>query len=254
MIDIHSHILPNLDDGSQGIDESIAMARAAMADGIDTIIATPHHANGKFHNDAITVEKAVKALNAQLKQEGIAVEIKAGQEIRVYRGLIDDLEHLHTLHNSRYMLLEYPSSEIPSYTYELLHELCVMNITPIIAHPERNQEIAQDPSKLLQMVEMGALTQLTSHSLTGLFGKSIQNLSLKLCDNNLAHFISNDAHNITRRSFGLKQAYQLIGAKLGNEYVEFFQNNAAKVITNEPIEIRRPVWPKHKWFQFWKSS
>ncbi|MNI17808.1 Tyrosine-protein phosphatase YwqE [compost metagenome] len=254
MIDIHSHILPNLDDGSQELHESIEMARAALLDGIHTIIATPHHANGRYHNEAATVLQSVEALNDRLKQEEIGVRILPGQEIRVYPNMIDDWNQLLTLQHSSYVLLELPSNEIPSYFLDLLHELRIMKVTPIIAHPERNQEIAKDPSKLLKFIELGALSQLTSHSITGLFGPKIQSLCFKLCENHLAHFISSDAHNNTRRPFALQEAYSLIQAKLGSEYVSYLQSNAEKVVSNSIIDVHTPLWPKHKWFQFWKSS
>ncbi|MBP1962320.1 tyrosine-protein phosphatase [Paenibacillus aceris] len=256
MIDIHSHILPDIDDGSDDLEQSILMAREAVVQGIHSVIATPHHENGRFTNDARFVESQVKAFQEELQQRNIPLRIYAGQEIRVYRNLVEDIEakRTSTLNGSRYMLLEFPSDRISSGIHELLHELRLMNIVPIIAHPERNREIVQNPEKLLELVQLGALSQITAHSIIGHFGKSIQTLSIHLCRNHLAHFVSSDAHNTTNRGFALAGAYHILQEKLGIDTVNTFQNNANSIIHDTEIESYQPVWAKPKWFQFWKSN
>ncbi|OCT10693.1 tyrosine protein phosphatase [Paenibacillus pectinilyticus] len=256
MIDIHSHILPELDDGASDLEESVQMARQAVKQGIHTVIATPHHENGRFTNDANFVEQQVHAFQEELDRRDIPLRIHSGQEIRVYRGLIDDVEtnRTSTLDGTRYMLLEFPSDRISSGIHDLLHELQLMDIVPIIAHPERNREIAEDPKKLLELVQLGALTQVTAHSLLGHFGKSIQSFTFELCKNNLTHFVSSDAHNTSNRGFALAEAYEALRAELGQDYVNTFQNNANRIIHNLPIETLPPAWSRPKWFQFWKSK
>ncbi|MBP1993432.1 tyrosine-protein phosphatase [Paenibacillus eucommiae] len=254
MIDIHSHILPGLDDGARSLNESIEMARQAVQQGIHKVIATPHHANGMYQNELLLVRQSVLSLNTELQQQGIPLEVYTGQEIRMYRDLLDDLDRqlIETLDGSGYMLIEFPSGSIPSYTSEVFHELRINSITPIIAHPERNVEITKNPEKLLELVEEGALSQVTAQSVSGGFGKSIQALSLELCKHHLAHFIASDAHNMTNRPFGLAQAYQQLGDKLGADYVDYFQNNAESVINHTSVQLNKPQWPKRKWFHFWK--
>lgn len=256
MIDIHSHILPDIDDGASDLDQAILMARQAVEQGIQAVIATPHHENGRFTNDTSFVEKQVISFQKELDQRNIPLRIHAGQEIRVYRGLVDDVEakRTSTLVGSNYILLEFPSDRISSGIHDFLYELQLMGIVPIIAHPERNREIAENPTRLLELVELGALTQVTAHSLLGLFGKSIQKLSFDLCRNHLAHFISSDAHNTTNRGFALAEGYEALRAELGPSVVSSFQNNANRIIHNLAIETQAPVWMKSKWFQFWKSK
>lgn len=255
MIDIHSHILPDIDDGPLDLEQSILMAKKAVVHGIHTVIATPHHENGRFTNEIELVELRVKAFQEELLKRNIPLQIHAGQEIRVYRNLVEDIDakRTSTLDGSRYILLEFPSDRIPSGIYELLHELQLMNLVPIIAHPERNREIAENPGKLLELVQLGALSQITAHSLLGHFSKSIQSLSLDLCRNHLAHFVSSDAHNTTNRGFALAEAYSFLQEKIGTEIVNTFQNNADSIIHDAEIESYQPVWAKPKWFQFWKS-
>ncbi|KRE83817.1 hypothetical protein ASG89_11915 [Paenibacillus sp. Soil766] len=255
MIEIHSHILPDLDDGASDLDQAVHMAREAVEQGIHTVIATPHHENGRFTNDASSVELQVKAFQEELNRRNIPLHIHAGQEIRVYRDLIEDLEAQRstTLGGSRYILLEFPSDQISKGMNEIVYELQLMKLVPIIAHPERNREIVDNPTKLLELVQLGALTQVTAHSLLGHFGKSIQSFTLDLCRSNLAHFVSSDAHNTTNRGFALSEAYDALRNELGDPYVSTFQNNANRVIHNLSIETQSPVWMKPKWFQFWKS-
>ncbi|ULL19408.1 tyrosine protein phosphatase [Paenibacillus sp. H1-7] len=253
MIDIHSHILPGVDDGAEDMEETVLMAQAAVEEGIHTLIATPHHANGKYDNPMEKVERSVREVNRVLEQQNIPLTILPGQEIRLYSDLPEDLHQqvARTLHSSRYILIEFPSREIPKQTDELFHELRVMGLVPVIAHPERNMEIAQDPMKLQRIIQQGALSQVTTHSLNGLFGKSIQKLSLDMCKQHLVHFVSSDAHNMSHRAFGLRQAYAFIGNTLGDQQVRYYQANAARLIANEDISVLQPDWRKRAWWRFW---
>ncbi|WNR43520.1 tyrosine-protein phosphatase [Paenibacillus roseipurpureus] len=256
MIDIHSHILPDLDDGATDLDHAIQMARQAAQQGITAVIATPHHRNGRYMNEASFVSEQVQRFQEELIERQIPLRVHAGQEVRVYRELIEDIEmkRTSTLNGSRYLLLEFPSDRISAGIEELLHELLLMDIVPIITHPERNREIVENPKKLLELVQLGALTQVTAHALLGDFGRSIQSFSLELCRNHLTHFIASDAHNTAKRGFALAQAYEVVRKELGPDYVSTFQNNANRIIHNLSIETLPPVWPKSKWFQFWKSK
>ncbi|WP_018757168.1 tyrosine-protein phosphatase [Paenibacillus terrigena] len=254
MIDIHSHILPGIDDGSQSIEESIAMAKAAVAEGIKTIIATPHHANGRYDNEANDVQRRVLQLNQRLAIEDIPLKVLPGQEIRVYNQLIRDLEQrkVRTLDESSYMLIEFPTSKIPNDFSNLLHELRVLGITAIIAHPERNAEILKDLNVLEELIEQGALAQMTSHSLNGLFGAKIKDISLEMCERNLVHFIASDAHNLTKRGFELARAYETVSKQLGADYTIYYQDNAQAILEARDIQIWEPVQKQKKWYAFWK--
>lgn len=254
MIDIHNHILPLLDDGSQSLEESLLMARAAVAEGIHTIIATSHHANGNYDNEAKIIIAAVNELNQHLQTNQIPLTVRAGQEIRLYNNLIDDLhtDKLLTLNHSDYILIEFPSSRIPSTAKEIIHELTVMKRIPIIAHPERNQEIIKDPDKLTQLIEWGALSQITSSSINGLFGKKLQAFSLDLCRRDLVHFVASDAHNLTVRPFGLNTAYEHILHSLGEDYTHYYLSNARHIMDNTPIPVREPISRKKKWYKIWQ--
>lgn len=254
MVDIHCHILPGVDDGSPSLEHSLQMARMAVREGIGTVIATPHHANGKYDNPAGRTQENVKRLTVELKRQDIPLQVCPGQEVRVYSDLISDMDNgsLFTLNGSRYLLIEFPSHRIPPSIKELIHELKVMQITPILAHPERNKEIAENPAQLFELIEFGVLCQLTSHSITGLFGPAIRNLSLDMCRRNWIHFISSDAHNVTQRPFSLREAYAEIDTEIGSMYSSYYQKNAKAIIENQSISIcSEPIPIKKKWYRLW---
>ncbi|WP_054957475.1 tyrosine-protein phosphatase [Paenibacillus dakarensis] len=239
MIDIHSHILPYMDDGAKDWDMAIAMAKQAHADGIRCIAATPHHRNGRYINDPSKVLEMVEILNSKLQELHLDIKVFPGQEVRVHDDLLRHWEkgEILSLYGSRYVLLELPSSHIPATVEDIVYELSLMDIRVIIAHPERNADIARNPDRLLHLVELGALAQLTAQSVTGEKGGKLQRLSLDLCKRNLIHFIATDAHDPVRRPFQLTSSYQVIEKKLGPEIVSYFKSNSKRVVDNLEIPI-----------------
>lgn len=253
MIDIHNHILPGIDDGCRNLEESLELAKLAAKEGIRHIIATPHHANGRYQNEAEKVQQAVAQLNQDLSDEGVTLQIHAGQEIRVYKELLDDLNEgkLLTLAGSRYMLLEFSSSRVPDGIEDLLHELSLAGITAIIAHPERNMELSGNLGRLAELINRGALAQMTTHSINGLFGRKIQSISLEMCRSNLIHFLSSDAHHPVERPISLQTSATTIINKVGKKTYSYYTENANKVLYNqEIIPISHKVHNKKR-FLFW---
>ncbi|WP_347548505.1 CpsB/CapC family capsule biosynthesis tyrosine phosphatase [Pseudalkalibacillus hwajinpoensis] len=249
MIDIHSHILPGIDDGARTIDDSLAMARQAYEQGITKIVATPHHKNGTFNNEKNTILQEVNLLNKELQLEGIDLEILPGQENRIYGELVDDLEgsELLTVNESGvYMLIEFPSSHLPRYANKLLFDLQVKGIIPIIVHPERNREIMENPDRLYQLVKEGALSQLTGTSVTGKMGKKIQKFSFDLIQSNLTHFIASDAHNTKNRPFDLLEALETVEKEFGVSTRYMLQENAEDVIAGKMVNKEIPQQVRRK--------
>lgn len=240
MIDIHAHILPGLDDGAATWDDTLDMARAAYAEGITTIIATPHHANGTYINLAEDVARHTYSVNAKLIEAGVHIAIMAGQEIRVHNDLLEAWfrQELLPLAGSKYVLLEMPSSRIPKAMIELIHELNVMKLVPIIAHPERNAEVVQHPERLSELLEVGAYAQVTSHSLLGGFGKKIEQSAWTLLKNGSIHLVSSDAHHIQRRGFRLREAYDMISNRMGEQWVNYLQSNSQSIVEDKSFGIQ----------------
>ncbi|MCE7791177.1 tyrosine protein phosphatase [Salipaludibacillus sp. CUR1] len=250
MIDLHCHILPGLDDGAQTEEDLLAMAHAAMEDGITTIVATPHHMNGSYENTKGMIEKATETANRLLKQKGLDLSILPGQECRLYGELIEDIDkgEILSLNHSTYVFVEFPSAQLPRFSRKLLYDLQLAGKVPVIVHPERNQVFMKKPDMLHDFVKNGALTQVTAASVAGKFGKKIASLSLDLVEANLTHFIASDAHNTTNRTFHMTDAYNVIEKEFGNDLVYLFKENAHLLIENQHVMIEPPERVKKKKF------
>jgi protein-tyrosine phosphatase len=250
MIDIHCHILPSIDDGARDINDSILMAREAVKEGIHTIIATPHHMNGKYENQKRSIIEKVKELNRVFKDENIPLTILPGQETRIFGEILEEteFEYILPLNHTQYVFIELPSSHVPRYTEKLLFDIQVKGLIPIIVHPERNQEIMSNPDTLYNLVKKGSLTQVTASSVAGYFGKKIQKFSYQLIEANLTHFIASDAHNVNNRTFKLEEGLDVIESKFGVDMVYFYTENADLLIEGKNIMKEIPEKVKIKKF------
>ncbi|MBW3110307.1 tyrosine protein phosphatase [Bacillus sp. MCCB 382] len=251
MVDIHSHILPGVDDGAKNIEESIDMAKQAVSEGIHTIIATPHHMNGKYENVASDILPLVNELNETFKQESINLQVLPGQECRIYGEILEDVQKgdILTLNQStQYLIIEFPSNSVPRYAERLLYDIQLKGLIPVIVHPERNAELIERPEKLYKLVKNGAITQITASSLTGYFGKNIQKFSDQMIQANLAHLVASDAHNIHNRSFKMEEALDHIEKKYGIDMVYYFTENAELLIDGKNIYKEIPELIKKKKF------
>ncbi|MEH7130267.1 CpsB/CapC family capsule biosynthesis tyrosine phosphatase [Neobacillus drentensis] len=248
MIDIHCHILPGVDDGAEDVAESLEMAKRAVEDGINTIIATPHHKNNKYENTKIQIIDKVNLLNDALIKEGINLKILHGQENRIYGEILDDFDNgeILPLVESKYLFIEFPSGHVPRYTERLFYDIQLRGLIPIVVHPERNQEIMERPDVLYNLVEKGALTQVTASSICGYFGKNIKNFSHQLIEANLTHFVASDAHNIHNRSFKMQETFELIEKKYGTNLVYLYKENSELLVENKNIYKEAPVKVKNK--------
>ena len=199
MIDIHCHILPDIDDGPRTMEESLEMCRIAVADGIKTIVATPHH-NSPYVDSQPTavVLQRVEELREELCRHAIPLEILPGQEIHITETIVEDILQGRslTLNNAgKYALIEMPSDSVPFYVRQVVEELKGNGITAIIAHPERNRQVQQDPSVLEQLIDAGALGQITAGSLLGQFGSSAEKSARELLRYGHVHVIASDGHS-----------------------------------------------------------
>ncbi|QAS53441.1 tyrosine-protein phosphatase [Halobacillus litoralis] len=247
MIDIHSHILPGVDDGAQTMDESIKMAEAAVKDGIDKIVATPHHKNGSYDNFKHNVLIQVGELNRTFEERNIPLEVLPGQETRIYGEMIDGIEKNEILtinEDTKYVFVEFPSNAVPRYASQLFFDLQVAGYQPIIVHPERNKQLIEDPDLLYSFVKRGAFTQLTAGSVCGHFGKKIKKFSEQLIEANLAHVIATDAHNDSTRGFCLKDAYSEVRKNFGLDMVYMLSENAEDIIAGDVLAAEPPAHVK----------
>lgn len=248
MIDIHCHILPGVDDGAQSLSDSLVMARKAVEQGIHKIVATPHHLTSSYENPKQSIITRVQELNEALRKERIELEVLPGQEVRIHGEMVEGYASgdILPVNHTPYVLVEFPSNHVPRYTEKLFYDLQVNGLIPVIVHPERNREIIERPELLYQLVKKGALTQITAGSVSGDFGKKIKNFSLQLVDANLTHFIATDAHNVTNRTFKMREALSIIERGYGNELVYYFEGNAALLIEGLSVYKEDPERVKRK--------
>ena len=181
MIDIHSHILPGIDDGSKSIDESVEMVKEAREAGFDTIISTSHYMEDYYEADVKTRRKLINQLERKLAKENIGIEILEGSEIYIS----DNINNLikgkkaSRLCESQYVLFEFPLNAKPYNIFELIFEIQKGNFIPILAHPERYRFIQDDPNILLEMIDRGVLMQSNYRKLCGKIWKSCKRFSIK---------------------------------------------------------------------------
>ncbi|MEW8970787.1 MAG: CpsB/CapC family capsule biosynthesis tyrosine phosphatase [Mesobacillus sp.] len=248
MIDLHCHILAGIDDGAQTLEDSIEMARAAVTEGIDMIIATPHHKNGRYENSKQSIIEKTNQLNEVLTREDIPLKILPGQETAIHGDLLKGitLGEVSTLNDTKYIFVELPSGHVPRYTDKLLFDLQMEGKIPVIVHPERNQEIIERPEILYQMIKNGALSQVTASSVCGIFGKKIKSFSEQLIDANLTHFIASDAHNTKKRTYHMANAFDKIDTRYGVDMVYFFKENAELLVRDQNVYKEVPQKVKRK--------
>lgn len=152
MIDLHCHILAGIDDGAESMDASLAMAREAVDQGITHILCTPHHNNGRYDNPKATVISTVALLQAELDQRNLPLTLLEGQEVRITGELLEEIRRdqiLFTDLSDVYLLIEFPTMDVPAYTEELFFELRALGKVPVIVHPERNAKFREDPNRLI---------------------------------------------------------------------------------------------------------
>lgn len=250
MIDIHSHILYSVDDGPSQLEETIQMFEQAIREGITEIISTSHAHHPYYNASAAAVTEQIASLQQEIKERQLPLTLHRGHEVRLKENLVELLKkkEIHTLAESKYLLLELPSSGIPKYTIDIIHQLLSENILPIIAHPERNKAIAENPSRLAKLINHGAVSQITAGSLAGHFGRGIQKLSLELVDANLVHTYGSDVHNLKKRPFKFDAGLRFLEKHKRLDAVDIFLENNARIIENneiiilEPEELGRQKW------------
>lgn len=252
MLDMHAHILPNVDDGPKTVMESIEVIRQMASEGITEIIATSHAYSPHYHVDHERVLMELPLLQEELQKQEVDVTLYSGQEVRIHENIIEHLQsgEALTLANSKYVLLELPSGELPTYTIPIIQEMISINKVPIIAHPERNRAIAAKPSRLEQLVKNGALAQITAGSVTGHFGKNIQKLSMQLIEANLIHTYGSDVHNNETRPALFEKGLDYLDKKNHHELVDIFLENNARIATNKELIVLEPqAIGRKKWWQ-----
>jgi Capsular polysaccharide biosynthesis protein len=243
-VDIHSHIIPHIDDGAIDIKMSLDMLRLASQNGTIHIVATPHYITGETRYSPGVITNMCEEIQKKAILEGISIKIHPGSEIYMCPELLElyDSGDICTINNSLYILVELPLVGIPLYMNDVLYELQLKGLKPIIAHPERNSNIIKDPDILLNLVQRGILAQANARSIDGLYGKKIQKLVMKFIRRGLIYFIASDAHSCKRRSPGLNNAFLHIERVFGKDIANrLFYENGLRVLENSIVPLNQTV-------------
>lgn len=240
MIDLHFHPLPGIDDGPRDWESAVALCRAAAADGVREIVATPHVLRDPWWNEDPAARRAlVEELNARL---GGSPRVHEGCEMWFTDELVDLAEQrsngsaLTTLGRSRYVLVEFHPLMVPRGVASAFHELKVLGLVPLIAHPERNAVFAREPETLVSLVSAGAVVQVTAGSLVGDFGRAAREAADDFVEAGLAHVVASDSHDVKKRPCRMSAARERV-RKLWGAEVEggLFEANPAAVLADEAL-------------------
>lgn len=242
IVDLHTHILPGLDDGAANWEESLKMCTFAQKEGIASIACTPHIIPGTYDNNREKILLATNKLKEKLRQNNINLRVMPGAEIRLSPDIIKRLEDktLITINDTgKFLFLEFPVEWIPPFTGEVLFQLQLRYLTPIIPHPERNIKILQAPNLVYSLIKQGALIQVSSPSILGYLGKRIRRVCEKLIRHNLVHLVASDIHSPGR--FFLQESLGIISGWVGKESaLKLFTENPRRIIKGENLRIPEP--------------
>jgi protein-tyrosine phosphatase len=220
MVDIHHHLLPGLDDGSDSLDTSVAMAAIAVAEGITHVVCTPH-ANGQYGFDPAINAALTDELRGRLSAEGIPLTLGSGCDFHLS---FDNVKQAQaeparfSINGLGYILVEVPDYGLPPGLTETFYDLQLAGLTPILTHPERNPTLQHEPARLKDWLRSGVLIQVTADSLTGHKGKSAARMALQLLEDRWVHFLATDAHNTTGRPPRMREAHDLVATQFGASY------------------------------------
>ncbi|MHC1684880.1 MAG: tyrosine-protein phosphatase [Clostridiaceae bacterium] len=245
MIDIHCHVLYEVDDGANSIEEAKKICEISAKQGIKYIVATPHFILKEIEQDIDELEEKIKILNYWCKDNNLDLEILIGCESFIHPLLPQYVleKKVPTINNGRYLLIELPMEEIPLYTEEILYKLMIKGIIPIIAHPERYSYIRKQPQIIFKLVEKGALIQCNGGSFLGYFGDSIKKCAISLLKHNLVHLIGSDCHSYTAKGRGpcMEKTIEEIKKLDVQCSIEQLVNNSINIIENKSFQSIEPI-------------
>lgn len=250
MIDIHSHILPGIDDGSQSLEQSIAMVEAAAASGTTDIVATPH-ANAEFPFRPTLIQEKVAELKAAVDGR---IRIHSGCDFHlsydnIQAALRDPSKY--TINRGCYLLVEFSDTSVFERKVAVFARLREAGMIPIITHPERNALLRGRLHDLQHWVMDGCMIQVTAHSLLGTFGRAAKQYADLLLEKNLVQFIASDAHDCKHRPARLDESHNYVVRKAGKERADLlFREYPQRVIDGDAIYPEEYAKPKRRWFQF----
>lgn len=257
MVDIHHHLIFGVDDGSPDLASSVSMVQMAVEDGVTHLVATPH-ANEQYEYDRAAHEVRLQQIRESLPGSvAFRIQLGLGSDFHLdydNTANIGSATRQYTINNGPYLLIELSDTGIPARIDEVLYQMRVAGLIPILTHPERNSTLQRSRGRLRDWMRADMLVQVTANSLTGQFGKTAEKIAWELMDKQWVHFVSSDAHDLTRRTPRLSAAYEVVRKRMGEETAErlFVTNPLAvfegKSLPPQPEALGVFVEERKSWF------
>ncbi len=238
LIDIHTHLIPNVDDGADSIEETLKLAQTAVDEGIKHTVLTPHHNKYWVANEKEKVLRLTKKVENVIDEASIPLSVSPGQEIRMNEEFLEELfnnNYLSIDENGKYYLVEFSWQTFPSFAKGYLQQMLDADIIPVIAHPERQQPFIENPNILRDLINMGCISQITATSIVGGYTEEIRQTAYQMMRENLIHVIASDAHDTVVRPYNLNQALKILKLEFGTEYADYLIQNAERIFKGEKV-------------------
>jgi len=246
VIDLHCHILPDIDDGAADINHSLAIARSLVSQGYRHVIATPHSLDGLYNSQPEDIKQKTTYLNRALKQAGIELTIYPGAEYPLTHHLLK--HELVTLNNSRYLLVELPFTQpIPSHAEDLFFQLQAKGYIPVLAHAERCSGIQENPELVREYIQRGILIQSNVASFFGRYGRTVRDMVQGWVKFNLIHFLATDSHR------PLKYDLPRLRKGMGEKWQQLTLNNPGAILAGQEFTPVPPVEGRKSRFKSFKN-
>lgn len=239
MVDLHSHLIWDIDDGSKSKEMTINMLRQAYLGGTKKLVLTPHYLPGYYEIPIDKVKERKQDLETLIKEENLNIEVYLGQEVYFSNKILENLEEglIGTINNSKYMLIEFNMKNFSlEEVTDVLYELQLKGIVPIIAHPERYHIFIKKPSLINELIKEDFLFQLNIGSLTGDFGKDVKKTAEIFVKNKIYSFIGSDAHRDENRNPDMSKGIELL-KDMDKNYYKYIKDSSERVLENEEVEF-----------------
>lgn len=243
MIDIHTHILPNIDDGARSIEETFNLIKEAKNVGFDAIVLTSHYMEGYYETDTPEREVWVNAIYENLQAKNIDINLYLGNEIYLSENMIKFMEEgkASTINDTSYVLFELPLDEEPENLYNIIYQMQRYKIVPILAHPERYNFIQKEPEIVYDLIKKGVLMQANYGSIIGQYGDTAKMIVEKLLENDMIHLLGTNAHRQNTIYPQIPQILSELNELIGEEKLKkLTTTNPKLVLNNKRIDIEEP--------------
>jgi protein-tyrosine phosphatase len=238
MFDVHHHLLYGLDDGPKTLEDSIAQAEAAVADGITHVVCTPHASHRYDFLPGVNAERLAE-LRAALAERGIPLTLAQGCDFHITYDNVEDAKNhptRYTINGHQYILIELPEQFLQNAVSNAQAELMSARLIPVLTHPERNMSIQRDPGRIRNWIGDGMLVQVTAGALLGEFGKTARTIANRYVQENWATVVATDAHNVTSRPPNMSRAYEHLRQNFGEETARrLCLTNPQRIFEGEPL-------------------